>query len=267
MSRIAILGQGAWGTALGASLSGAGAEIAFWRRGQDERVLAGADLVISAVPAQATREVLAQLAAALPLDAPLILTAKGLERGTLLRQSEIAKEVAPRHPIAVLSGPSFAADLTHGLPTAVTLATEAAEADRLQQQLATPSLRPYLSDDLIGVEIGGALKNVIAIACGAAIGAGFGESARAALMARGFAELSRIAIALGARAETLGGLSGLGDLALTCTSAQSRNFRYGVSLGESGHAPGEGTYEGAQTARSEEHTSELQSRGHLVCRR
>ncbi|HLS19815.1 MAG TPA: NAD(P)H-dependent glycerol-3-phosphate dehydrogenase [Paracoccaceae bacterium] len=248
MSRIAILGQGAWGTALGASLAGAGADIAFWRRGDDAAALGRADLVISAVPAQATREVLGRLASAIPAAAPLILTAKGLERGSLLRQSQVAAEIAPGHEIAVLSGPSFAADLTRGLPTAVTLATEAPCADRLQQRLATPSLRPYLSDDLIGVEIGGALKNVIAIACGAAIGAGFGESARAALMARGFAELSRLAIALGARVETLGGLSGLGDLALTCTSAQSRNFRYGVSLGEIGRAPEEGTYEGAQTA-------------------
>lgn len=250
MNRIAILGQGAWGTALGASLAGAGAEIAFWKRGDDAGQLVDAGLIISAVPAQATRKVLGQLAAALPPKAPLILTAKGLERGSLLRQSEIAAEIAPGHEIAVLSGPSFAADLTQGLPTAVTLATASAGAERLQQRLATPSLRPYLSDDLIGVEIGGALKNVIAIACGAAIGAGFGESARAALMARGFAELSRLAIALGARVETLGGLSGLGDLALTCTSRQSRNCRYGVSLGEIGRAPESGTYEGAETANA-----------------
>src|SRR5690625_3432744 len=211
MSRIAILGQGAWGTALGASLAGAGAKIIFWRRGDDTAALAGADLVISAAPAQATREVLGRLASAIPAAAPLILTAKGLERGSLLRQSQVAAEIAPGHEIAVLSGPSFASDLTRVLPTAVTLATEAHCADRLQQRLATPSLLPYLSDGLIGVETGGALKNVIAIACGAAIGAGFGESARAALMARGFAELSRLAIALGARVETLGGLSGLGD--------------------------------------------------------
>jgi glycerol-3-phosphate dehydrogenase (NAD(P)+) len=177
-----------------------------------------------------------------------VLTAKGLEKRTLLRQSEVAAEVAPGHPVAVLSGPSFAADLTRGLPTAVTLATGTPDAAGLQQRLATPSLRPYLSDDVVGVELGGALKNVVAIACGAAIGAGFGESARAALIARGFAELSRLASAAGARPETLGGLAGLGDLALTCTSAQSRNFRYGVSLGERGRAPEGGTYEGAHTA-------------------
>jgi glycerol-3-phosphate dehydrogenase (NAD(P)+) len=248
VTRVAIIGRGAWGGALGHSLRAAGAEVAFWQRDSGPGPLAGADLVIAAVPAQATRPVLANLAPRLPSGAPLVLTAKGLERGTLLRQSQIAAELAPGRPLAVLSGPSFAADLTRGLPTAVTLATDAPEPDALQQRLATPSLRPYLSDDLIGVELGGALKNVMAIACGAAIGAGYGESARAALLARGFAELARIAAAAGGRAETLGGLSGLGDLALTCTSAQSRNFRYGLALGEHGRAPEVGTYEGVATA-------------------
>jgi glycerol-3-phosphate dehydrogenase (NAD(P)+) len=248
MTRVAILGRGAWGTALGHSLRGAGADVAFWHRDSGPAPVHGAGLVIAAVPAQATRGVLAELAPALPPGVALVLTAKGLEKGTLLRQSEIAAGLAPGRPVAVLSGPSFAADLTKGLPTAVTLASADAQADALQQRLATPSLRPYLSDDLTGTELGGALKNVIAIACGAAIGAGYGESARAALVARGFAELSRIARAAGARPETLGGLSGLGDLTLTCTSAQSRNFRYGVSLGELGEAPTAGTYEGAATA-------------------
>jgi glycerol-3-phosphate dehydrogenase (NAD(P)+) len=248
MNRVAILGRGAWGTALGHSLRGAGAEVVFWHRDSGASPLDGAGLVIAAVPAQATRGVLTLLGPALPPGAPLVLTAKGLERGTLLRQSQIAAEVAPGRPVAVLSGPSFAADLTQGLPTAVTLASADPAAAALQQRLATPSLRPYLSDDLAGAELGGALKNVVAIACGAAIGAGFGESARAALIARGFAELSRIARAAGARPETLGGLSGLGDLTLTCTSAQSRNFLYGVSLGELGRAPTTGTYEGAATA-------------------
>ncbi len=248
MSRVAILGRGAWGTALGHSLQGAGADVAFWHRDSGLAPLDGADLVIAAVPAQATRQVLADVAPALPPGAPLVVTAKGLERGTLLRQSQIAAELVPGRPIAVLSGPSFAADLTQGLPTAVTLASVDRAAEALQQRLATPSLRPYLSDDLAGAELGGALKNVVAIACGAAIGAGYGESARAALIARGFAELARIAGAAGARPETLGGLSGLGDLTLTCTSAQSRNFRYGVSLGELGKAPESGTYEGAATA-------------------
>lgn len=245
---VAVIGQGAWGTALAATLTDAGAEILPWTRWSDDATLANATLIILAVPAQATRAVLERLHDALPEGIPLVLTAKGLEAGTLMRQSEIVDQIAPAHPIAVLSGPSFAADLSRGLPTAVTLATGWEHGEALQQRLATPSLRPYLSADVTGVELGGALKNVVAIGCGAAIGAGLGESARAALIARGFSEMTRIASAAGARPETLGGLSGLGDLALTCTSEQSRNFRYGVALGGEGKAPSSGTYEGAATA-------------------
>jgi glycerol-3-phosphate dehydrogenase (NAD(P)+) len=250
---IAILGQGAWGTALGRTLSDAGAEVKFWRRDSPAAVVAGAGLVLSAVPAQATRQVLAALAPALPAGVALVLTAKGLEKGTLKLQSEIAMEAAPGHPVAILTGPSFASDLTAGLPTAVTLAmADAVLGETLQRRLATPSLRPYLTNDIIGAQIGGAVKNVIAIACGAVIGAGLGESARAALMTRGFAEMVRIGTALGGRAETLGGLSGLGDLALTCASESSRNFAYGLALGR-GISPAalatDGrTYEGAATA-------------------
>ena len=250
---VVILGQGAWGTALGQTLSGAGSQVRFWRRGRSAAVLEGAGLVLSAVPAQATREVLAALGPALPSGVALVLTAKGLEKATLKLQSEIAAEVAPGHPVAILTGPSFASDLTAGLPTAVTLAVaDAVLGETLQRRLATPSLRPYLTDDIIGAQIGGAVKNVIAIACGAAIGAGLGESARAALMTRGFAEMVRIGTALGGRAETLGGLSGLGDLALTCASEASRNFAYGLALGR-GTSPTElaadgRTYEGAATA-------------------
>ncbi|HSF96302.1 MAG TPA: NAD(P)H-dependent glycerol-3-phosphate dehydrogenase [Thermohalobaculum sp.] len=248
---IAILGQGAWGTALGATLADAGRQVRFWRRGDGAEALAGAGMVLSAVPAQATRGVLAALA--LPAGVPLVLTAKGLEKGTLKLQSEIAAEAAPGHPVAVLTGPSFAADLTIGLPTAVTLAVaDMTLGEDLQRRLATKSLRPYLTDDVTGAQIGGAVKNVIAIACGAAIGIGLGESARAALMTRGFAEMVRLGTALGGRAATLSGLSGLGDLALTCASATSRNFAYGLSLGQ-GTTPAalaaDGrTYEGAATA-------------------
>ncbi len=250
---IAILGQGAWGTALGRTLGDAGAAIRFWRRGESGGALAGATIVIAAIPAQATRAVLAERAPSLPPGVPLVLTAKGLERGTLKLQSQVAAEAAPGHPAAILTGPSFADDLIAGLPTAVTLAVaEAALGERLQRALATPSLRPYLTDDVTGAQIGGAVKNVIAIACGAAIGARLGESARAALMTRGFAEMVRLGTALGARAETLGGLSGLGDLALTSASAKSRNFAYGLALGR-GVPPSElardgRTYEGAATA-------------------
>jgi glycerol-3-phosphate dehydrogenase (NAD(P)+) len=250
---ILILGQGAWGTALGRTLADAGHEVRFWRRGGSVEVLEGAGVVLSAVPAQATRQVLAALAPALPHGVPLVLTAKGFEKGTLKLQSEIAAEMAPGHPVAVLTGPSFATDLTAGLPTAVTLAVaDATLGETLQQRLATRSLRPYLTDDIIGAQIGGAVKNVIAIACGVAIGIGLGESARAALMTRGFAEIVRLGTAMGGRAETLGGLSGLGDLALTAASEVSRNFAYGLALGR-GVTPAElaadgRTYEGAATA-------------------
>jgi glycerol-3-phosphate dehydrogenase (NAD(P)+) len=250
---VTILGQGAWGTALGRTLADAGSEVRFWRRADSAAVLEGAGMVISAVPAQATREVLGALAPALPDGAALVLTAKGLERRTLKLQSEIAAEVAPRHPVAILTGPSFARDLTAGLPTAVTLAVaDRALGEVLQRRLATRSLRPYLTDDVTGAQIGGAVKNVIAIACGAAIGIGLGESARAALMTRGFAEMVRLGTALGGRAETLGGLSGLGDLALTAASESSRNFAYGLALGRGvslGELAADGrTYEGAATA-------------------
>ncbi len=252
-SPVVILGQGAWGTALGRTLTDAGAEVRFWRRGGLAAVLAGAGMVISAVPAQATREVLAALAPTLPDGVALVLTAKGLEQGTLKLQSEIAAEVAPGHPVAILTGPSFARDLTAGLPTAVTLAVaDGVLGETLQRRLATRSLRPYLTGDIIGAQIGGAVKNVIAIACGAAIGVGLGESARAALMTRGFAEMVRLGTALGGRAETLGGLSGLGDLALTAASESSRNFAYGLALGRgvslADLAADGRTYEGAATA-------------------
>ena len=250
---ILILGQGAWGTALGRTLADAGGEVRFWRRGGPVDVLKGAGVVLSAVPAQATRQVLAALAPSLPDGVPLVLTAKGLEKDTLKLQSQIAAEAAAGHPVGILTGPSFASDLTAGLPTAVTLAVaDAALGETLQQRLATRSLRPYLTDDIIGAQIGGAVKNVIAIACGVAIGLRLGESARAALMTRGFAEMVRLGTAMGGRAETLGGLSGLGDLALTAASEVSRNFAYGLALGR-GVTPAElaadgRTYEGAATA-------------------
>ena len=247
---VGIVGQGAWGSALAESLRAGGAQVVTWRRGGARGRLGECAIVLSAVPAQATRTVLGDLSTRLHSGAVLVLTAKGLERGTLLRQSEVAAEVAPGHPIAVLSGPSFAADLVQGLPTAVALATEVNDAEALQRQLATPSLRPYLTADVTGVELGGALKNVIAIACGVAIGAGLGESARAALMARGFSEIVRIGLASGAREQTLTGLGGLGDLVLTATSDQSRNFSYGRLLGAGSAVPEAGTYEGVATAQA-----------------
>jgi len=184
-------------------------------------------------------------------SAALVACCKGIELQTGLRPTSVIKDVLPSSKTAILTGPSFAADIAKGMPTALTIASDdAVLAGDLQTQLSTHSLRLYRSSDVIGAELGGALKNVIAIACGAVMGAGLGESARAALMTRGFSEMCRLADALGANPKTLAGLSGFGDLALTCASDGSRNFRYGISLGrEDGFDPTI-TVEGAPTARA-----------------
>jgi glycerol-3-phosphate dehydrogenase (NAD(P)+) len=187
--------------------------------------------VLLAVPMQALGGFLAAHAAALE-NRPLVLCCKGIDLATLRGPSALVAAYCPGATAAVLTGPSFAADIARGLPTALTLACEDdATGTALQQALATPTLRLYRSTDVLGAELGGALKNVIAIAAGIVMGAGLGDSARAALMTRGYAEMVRFATRLGARAETLAGLSGLGDLVLTCTSAQSRNFAHGFALG------------------------------------
>jgi glycerol-3-phosphate dehydrogenase (NAD(P)+) len=255
--RIGVLGAGAWGTAL-AQVASRGGEVTLWAREPEvaetinrDRVNAGflpgvplspairavtdfADLadhdaLLVVAPAQHVRAVLAEA----PVGAtPLVLCAKGIEAGKRALVGEVAAAVCPRAPIAVLSGPTFAHEVAAGLPTAVTLAC--ADADlraRLAERLAGPAFRPYASDDVVGAEIGGAVKNVLAIACGVVEGAGLGQNARAALIARGFAEMTRFGLARGARAETLAGLSGLGDLVLTCSSTSSRNFSLGVGLG------------------------------------
>lgn len=258
---VAVLGGGAWGTALALVAQRAGHEVQLWARdpetvaamGRGEnlrylpglafsesigasvdlaRVLEGAGCVLAVTPAQALRETLTRAASDMASRIPLVLCAKGIERGTGKLLSEIAGEILPGNPVAALSGPSFAIDVARGLPTAVAIAArdEGLAAD-LAQQLSNPTFRCYSTDDLTGVEIGGALKNVLAIAAGAVAGAGLGASAQAALVTRGFVELRRIGQRLGARAETLMGLSGMGDLVLTCASAQSRNFAYGVALG------------------------------------
>ncbi|MGB0410725.1 MAG: NAD(P)H-dependent glycerol-3-phosphate dehydrogenase [Pikeienuella sp.] len=248
---LVVLGSGAFGRAL-AHVTGARLLGRSKAPGVETDIaagLAGADTILLAVSAQATRSVLEQWARLMPTGVPLVLAAKGIESGSGALQSEIAADLAPGHPLMALTGPSFAADMLAGLPTAVTLAADdLRRGEVVQARLAGPIFRPYLSDDLVGAQIGGALKNVIAIACGAAMGRGLGASARAALMTRGFAEMSRISVACGGRAETLAGLSGFGDLALSCASEQSRNFSFGVALGE-GRKPAEGvTYEGAATA-------------------
>jgi glycerol-3-phosphate dehydrogenase (NAD(P)+) len=194
--------------------------------------LAVCNAALVAAPAQATRAVAVALAGELLPEAPIVACAKGVEQGDDLFMTQVLAEAAPANPAAILSGPSFAADVAAGLPTAVTLAAkDLALAQRLASALQTPTFRLYHSDDIRGVEIGGAAKNVLAIASGIAAGLGLGPSAGAALIARSFAELSRLGAALGARPQTLAGLSGLGDLVLTSTSAQSRNFSFGLALG------------------------------------
>ena len=256
--KIGVIGAGAWGTAL-AQVMAQGGDVLLWAL-EEEVVasvnsfhvnalylpdlalvpavratgaledMAACDALLVVTPAQHVRATLARLP---DTQAPLILCAKGIEASTGKLISQVVEEVRPRAPLAVISGPTFAHEVAAGLPTAVTLAcADSALAEKLAARVARPTFRPYLSDDVIGAEVGGAVKNVLAIACGVAEGAGLGLNARAALISRGFAEMSRFGLALGARAETLAGLSGLGDLVLTCSSTNSRNFSLGKGLGE-----------------------------------
>ncbi len=267
---IAILGAGAFGTALAVSLAANG-PVTLWGRdisfGRENPRLPGVTLpegvtttddlaritqqtVLVALPAQKLGAFLAQNRTALN-GRNLVSCAKGIDLGTLEGPSVLMAQACPDSAVAVLTGPSFAADIARGLPTALTLAcADPAAAEALQHQLSTPNLRLYRSSDVTGAELGGALKNVIAIAAGAAIGAGYGDSARAAVITRGFAEMSRLASAVGARPETLAGLSGFGDLVLTCTSEQSRNFRFGKALGAGQSFDATTTVEGVATARA-----------------
>ena len=269
---ISILGAGAFGTALAVALAANG-PVTLWGReigwGRDNPRLPGvrlpdavtvtddldaamAEIVLLALPAQALGAFLRAEGTRLNRpDRALVSCAKGIDLTTLTGMSGLIADACPLAGVAVLTGPSFAADIARGLPTALTLATEdPARGAALQQALSTPSLRLYRSTDVIGAELGGALKNIIAIAAGAAIGAGLGDSARAAIITRGFAEMTRLAAHLGARPETLTGLSGFGDLVLTCTSTQSRNFRYGHALGAGEPFDPGVTVEGAATARA-----------------
>ncbi|MEM6827295.1 MAG: NAD(P)H-dependent glycerol-3-phosphate dehydrogenase, partial [Pseudomonadota bacterium] len=193
------------------------------------------DIVLGVTPAQVLGRILADLPAA-PRD--LVLCSKGIEAGTGQLMNDVAKQACPHSQVAVLSGPTFAHEVAKGLPTAVTLACSGGEEQwqRLSPAIARPAFRPYYSDDVTGAEIGGAIKNVLAIACGVVDGLGLGQNARAALIARGMAEMERFGGALGAKAETLSGLSGMGDLVLTCTSTSSRNFSLGKALGEGANA-------------------------------
>jgi glycerol-3-phosphate dehydrogenase (NAD(P)+) len=247
--RILVAGAGAWGTALAHVAKQAGNDVSVWSRGAD--LVVDQDAVIMAVPAQAVRDVLGVLKVG---KRPVIVAAKGLERTTGKLMADVVRDVARGAIPMALSGPSFAADVMQGLPTAVTLAcADAGLAEKLSQALSVPTFRIYHTNDLLGVELGGALKNVLAIAGGISDGLQLGESARAALIARGFAELSRMAEKMGARPKTLMGLSGLGDLLLTASSPQSRNRSFGFAIGQGvpvaqALAQSKGVVEGAATA-------------------
>lgn len=275
---IAVIGSGAFGTALAVSLAGNG-PITLWARSADHAgdmsstrsnaarlpgvplpdsltvtddfdQAAQADTLLLAVPMQQLRVLLGTHATTLSVQS-LVACCKGIELQTGMGPVAVINDVLPAAVPALLTGPSFAHDIARGLPTALTLACANPElGERLQQNLTTANLRLYRTTDTIGAELGGALKNIIAIACGAVIGAGLGDSARAALMTRGYAEMQRMALALGAQPETLAGLSGFGDLALTCTSDQSRNYRLGGSLGRGDRFDPSITVEGAATARA-----------------
>lgn len=271
---IGVLGGGAFGTALALTQAAAGRPVTLWARDPHSfgptresprlpghplpaavtltgeiATVAQADILLLAVPMQALGPLLSAQSAALRGKA-LVACCKGVDLERLVGPSAVIQATCPEATPALLTGPSFAADLARGLPTALTFACADPRAAALQAALATPVLRLYLSDDLTGAELGGALKNVIALACGAVMGAGLGESARAAVMTRGFAEMTRLARALGGRPETLTGLSGFGDLALTCASSQSRNYTHGLALGGGGPLPQGKTVEGIATARA-----------------
>jgi glycerol-3-phosphate dehydrogenase (NAD(P)+) len=274
---VGVIGAGAWGTALAAVAARAGREVILYARGAenaaqiaasranpklpgmrldprievtDEMALAArADIVLIATPAQNLRQAVMALAPHLAKATPVIACAKGIERGTHLFMTEVIAQTAPDAIPAILSGPSFAEDVARGLPTAVTLAAkDDGLARALVQALGSATFRPYHTSDVRGVEIGGAAKNVLAIAAGIVVGRKLGASAQAALTTRGFTELVRLGRACGARSETMTGLSGLGDLILTCSSLQSRNFALGLALGRGEAKPRDKLAEGEFTA-------------------
>jgi len=278
MSRIAIAGAGAFGTSLAITLAREKAEVALWARDEegaqnmqatrrnvrylpqsefpttltvsaDIALLERATIVLLAVPTQHLRAFLADHQTSLA-GKTCVTCCKGIEKKSGLLPTEVVRDVLTDTPVAVLTGPGFATEIARGLPTALTLATGGDQGAALQKTLSTETLRLYLSQDMKGAQLGGALKNVIAIACGLAIGAGLGESARAALMTRGYAEMQRLALHMGAKAKTLAGLSGFGDLVLTCSSTQSRNFLLGYTLGKGAARASGTTFEGVATAEA-----------------
>ncbi len=262
MNKIGIIGGGAWGTALAQAQAATGKDVVLWAR-EDEVVTsinaahenkmflpgivldgkiratgdmleaAKTDAILIVSPAQHLRSTLESLKGHVAESTPLVICSKGVEINSGLLLSQVAKEVMPKAKIAILTGPTFAAEIARGLPSAVTLAMEnKEESEKLAEHLNSRALRMYASDDIIGAQVGGAVKNVIAIACGVIEGKKLGDSARAALVTRGLAEIARLAAALGAKKETLMGMCGVGDMILTCSSMQSRNFSLGVALGQ-----------------------------------
>ncbi len=263
MKKICVIGGGAWGTALAQSFAVGGRDVTLWAREEEvtfsinsahentmflpgvaldpslkassdlKHVIFEANLLLLVTPAQYLRSFLEDVGSYLPSNTPLVICSKGVELKSKLLLSKVAAQIVPDSPIAILSGPTFAAEVARGLPWAATIATEDdVLLQKLQETLRVKNFRPYSSNDVIGAEIGGAIKNVMAIACGIIHGKGLGENARAALVTRGLAEISRLSEAMGGRRETLMGLCGIGDLMLTCSSMQSRNFSLGAALGK-----------------------------------
>lgn len=260
--RAGVIGAGAWGTALAQVAGSAGLDVLLQAREPevvesirerrineaflpgvtlDDRIsvtseladLASCDVILAVPPAQHMRSTLAAFAPHHRAGVPIVLCSKGIERGSLKLMTDVLAETVPAAPAAVLSGPSFAGEVARGLPSAVTLAcADEGLGEALMAALSAPAFRPYLATDLIGAEVGGAIKNVLAIACGMSEGKGLGRSAHAAIITRGFAEMTRLGVALGGQAETVAGLCGLGDLVLTCSSPQSRNMSLGLALGQ-----------------------------------
>ncbi|MGE0755221.1 MAG: NAD(P)H-dependent glycerol-3-phosphate dehydrogenase [Alphaproteobacteria bacterium] len=260
--KVGILGAGAWGTALSIVANRAGSTVTIGTRNTNvirsilERrsnevylpsvfidpnisvtehynEICKCDLIIIAVPSNVLRSGCILLSDTLDINIPIIVASKGIERGSLLLMSEVVQAILPKNPVGVISGPNFADEAARGLPTATTIASkDPTVLDMLTYAIGGRLFRPYATDDIIGAQIGGAIKNIIAVACGITVGRNLGENARAALVTRGFAEMARLALAKGARYETLMGLSGLGDLLLTCGSTKSRNMSFGVSIGK-----------------------------------
>ncbi len=279
-SQVGVIGAGAWGTALAILANRAGSRTTLWTRNaqviesihdrrenaqylpdqfidpaitvtDDQSFVSACDLLVLTIPAQSMRAVAISLSDAVPADLPIIVATKGIERGSLMLMSEVIQSILPHNPYAILSGPNFAHAAASGQPTATTLATRHSSlAEKVSFAMGGKYFRMYMSDDPISTQIGGAVKNVLAIACGIVAGRGLGENARAALITRGLVEITRLAKAKGGREDTLMGLSGLGDIMLSCSSPTSRNYALGVAIGQGSKQHSGQLTEGVATAES-----------------